>query len=59
MKSVGIWLFFSDALETVSQRVLAAHRWSDSPVDPLPLFYGVVDETTVSEQSAMPALGMI
>jgi pyrimidine-nucleoside phosphorylase len=26
------------------QRLLAAHRWSDEPVEPLPLFYGVIEQ---------------
>lgn len=30
-------------LESVRERLLAAHQWSDSPVEPLPLFYGVVE----------------
>ncbi|UCH59849.1 MAG: thymidine phosphorylase [Anaerolineales bacterium] len=29
-------------LEQARQELLAAHTWSDKPVDPLPLFYGVV-----------------
>jgi len=24
------------------QQLLQAHAWSDSPVEPLPLFYGVI-----------------
>lgn len=31
-------------LEDAHQRLLQAHSWSDSPVEPLPLFYGVVQE---------------
>ena len=31
------------SMETVRQRVLQAHVWSDDPVQPLPLFYGLVD----------------
>lgn len=30
------------ALSRVSDRLLSAHAWSENPVDPLPLFYGVV-----------------
>lgn len=31
-------------LEDAHQRLLQAHSWIDSPVEPLPLFYGVVQE---------------
>ncbi len=31
-------------LEDAHQRLLQAHSWSDSPVEPIPLFYGVVQE---------------
>lgn len=31
-----------ETLDEARQSVLAAHRWSDVPVKPLPLFYGVV-----------------
>jgi len=30
------------SLEEARNRILAAHQWSDSPVEPLPLFYGVI-----------------
>ncbi len=30
-------------LEQARARLLAAHQWSQEPVQPLPLFYGVVD----------------
>ena len=33
-----------DELVQARQQILAAHTWSDSPVDPLPLFYGVIKE---------------
>lgn len=32
------------ALEEVKGELLAAHQWSDQPVDPLPLFYGVITD---------------
>jgi pyrimidine-nucleoside phosphorylase len=32
----------SKRLEDARQRLLEAHTWSDQPVQPLPLFYGVV-----------------
>jgi pyrimidine-nucleoside phosphorylase len=32
------------SLNEVRERLLRAHEWSDAPVDPLPLFYGVVEE---------------
>jgi pyrimidine-nucleoside phosphorylase len=32
-----------DALEEAKTRLLAAHEWSDHPIGPLPLFYGVID----------------
>ncbi len=31
------------ALEKARQEMLAAHSWSDDPIPPLPLFYGVVE----------------
>ena len=31
-----------DQLSEAIQRILAAHTWSDTPVQPLPLFYSVV-----------------
>jgi pyrimidine-nucleoside phosphorylase len=31
-----------EKLELAKQKMLAAHRWSDEPVEPLPLYYGVV-----------------
>lgn len=31
-----------DRLAEARQRLLQAHQWSDTPVEPLPLFYGVV-----------------
>jgi len=31
-----------DLLEEARQRLLAAHTWSQAPVQPLPLFYGVI-----------------
>ncbi len=30
-------------LAAARERVLAAHHWSDTPVDPLPLFYGTIE----------------
>ena len=30
------------SLEEARNRILAAHQWSDTPVEPLPLFYGVI-----------------
>ena len=33
-----------DELAQARLQILAAHTWSDSPVDPLPLFYGVIKE---------------
>jgi pyrimidine-nucleoside phosphorylase len=32
-------------LEQVRQGLLEAHKWSDEPVEPLPLFYGVIKES--------------
>jgi pyrimidine-nucleoside phosphorylase len=32
----------ADLVADAKQRLLAAHTWSDEPVEPLPLFYGVV-----------------
>jgi hypothetical protein len=32
------------SLAEARQRLLQAHRWSDTPVDPLPLFYGIVTQ---------------
>ena len=45
----GDWLFTIHAdnqkdLEEVRKELLAAHKWSDTPVDPLPLFYEVVTD---------------
>jgi pyrimidine-nucleoside phosphorylase len=31
------------SLEQAREQLLKAHTWSDQPVDPLPLFYGIVD----------------
>jgi pyrimidine-nucleoside phosphorylase len=31
-----------EKLKLAKQKMLAAHRWSDEPVKPLPLYYGVV-----------------
>ncbi len=31
-------------LDEVKSELLAAHVWSDHPVEPLPLFYGVVTD---------------
>jgi pyrimidine-nucleoside phosphorylase len=31
-----------DKLEQAKRKVLAAHRWSDKPVKPLPLYYGII-----------------
>jgi pyrimidine-nucleoside phosphorylase len=31
------------SLEKAREQLLDAHTWSDQPVDPLPLFYGIVD----------------
>jgi hypothetical protein len=30
------------SLEEARQRILIAHSWSETPVDPLPLFYSVI-----------------
>jgi pyrimidine-nucleoside phosphorylase len=30
------------SLEEARQQILAAFTWSDTPIEPLPLFYGVV-----------------
>jgi pyrimidine-nucleoside phosphorylase len=32
-----------EKLESARERLLAAVEWSDGPVEPLPLFYGVVE----------------
>jgi pyrimidine-nucleoside phosphorylase len=32
-----------DKLELARQKMLAAHKWSDNQVQPLPLYYGMVD----------------
>jgi pyrimidine-nucleoside phosphorylase len=32
-----------EKLELARQKMLAAHRWSDHPVKPLPMYYGIVD----------------
>ena len=29
-------------LDTTQQKMLAAHRWSEQPVTPLPLYYGMI-----------------
>lgn len=34
-------------LEQVRQGLLEAHKWSDEPVEPLPLFYGVIKQSEV------------
>ncbi len=52
---VGDWIDEGDLLFSVysndeskltqaKQKILAAHRWSSQPVEPLPLFYGTVGE---------------
>jgi pyrimidine-nucleoside phosphorylase len=33
----------AERLAEARQRLLQAHQWSDNPVEPLPLFYGVVE----------------
>ena len=51
---VGDWLKTSDLLFTIhandekrlklaKQIILEAHKWSDDPVKPIPLYYGIVD----------------
>lgn len=40
----------SSGLDEASQLLLAAHTWSDNPVEPLPLFYGVVKSEQLDEQ---------
>ena len=53
-KKVGKWVEAGDSLFTIHSddrggmeearmRLLDAHSWSDDPVEPLPLFYGVVE----------------
>lgn len=37
----------SQALEGARERLLDGLTWSDSPVDPLPLFYGVVEQNSI------------
>ncbi len=32
-----------ERLVQAKNRLLAAHTWSETPVEPLPLFYGVID----------------
>ncbi len=55
LHKVGDWIASGDALfviharqqdelEEACHRILAAHSWSDSPVEPLPLFYEVIKE---------------
>ena len=39
----------SSGLDEASQHLLAAHTWSDDPVPPLPLFYGVVKSEEMDE----------
>jgi pyrimidine-nucleoside phosphorylase len=34
------------SLEEARTRLLSAHTWSDAPVEPLPLFYGVIRHTS-------------
>jgi len=39
-----------DELIEARQQILAAHSWSDTPVEPLPLFYGVIkDDSSKSD----------
>jgi pyrimidine-nucleoside phosphorylase len=40
----------ADRLEAARRAVLEAHQWSDDPVDALPLFYGVVDQSASAEE---------
>ena len=51
---VGDWLKADDILFTIhandekrlklaKQNILEAHRWSDDPVKPIPLYYGIID----------------
>jgi pyrimidine-nucleoside phosphorylase len=40
----------SSGLDEASQHLLAAHTWSDDPVEPLPLFYGVVKSEEMDDQ---------
>ncbi len=35
-----------ESLEEARERLLAAHTWSEAPVKPLPLFYGVIRDPT-------------
>ncbi len=37
-----------ERLEEAKTKLLEAHEWSDAPVEPLPLFYGVIDEGAVA-----------
>jgi pyrimidine-nucleoside phosphorylase len=39
----------TDSLHEASQHLLEAHAWSNDPVDPLPLFYGVVKSEEIEE----------
>jgi pyrimidine-nucleoside phosphorylase len=56
LHNVGDWVASGEALFVVHarqenelvearQQILAAHAWSDTPVEPLPLFYGVITNT--------------
>jgi pyrimidine-nucleoside phosphorylase len=55
LHNVGDWVASGEALFVVHarqqdelvearQQILAAHAWSDTPVEPLPLFYGVIKD---------------
>jgi pyrimidine-nucleoside phosphorylase len=49
----------SATLDEARQRILAAHHWSDKPVDALPLFYGIVEESDVKDDNASPEVSVI
>ena len=49
----------SETLEDARDRVLAAHKWGDEPVDPLPLFYGAVEESELDQYNNAPEIGVI
>jgi len=38
-------------LEEARVRLLQAHIWSDEPVDPLPLFYGLIQDEDLRPQA--------
>jgi pyrimidine-nucleoside phosphorylase len=38
-------------LQEARQRLLDAHIWSDSPVEPLPLFYDVIQDTDIHSKA--------